>query len=155
MKFSPKLKKILRVILAIFIIFYFVTPKGDFYVIVKGGSMEPALKNNQVVLATKDTSKLFVGDIVVIERNNEKIVKRITAVQGDKYVENINDEHTFSLLPEWIKPTLTILPGIKLIIKEIPANFYFVEGDNPEKSIDSKNFGLVRRNEIVGKCLYN
>ncbi|MFN9897914.1 MAG: S26 family signal peptidase [bacterium] len=40
-----------------------------------------------------------------------------------------------------------------MLFKEIPANYYFVEGDNPNKSIDSKDFGLVRRNEIVGKCL--
>jgi signal peptidase I len=155
MKLPKKLRFILLFILAILFNLVVFLPSNDLFIIVRGGSMEPTLKNNQVVLATKDTSKLFVGDIVVIQKNNELMIKRITAMQGAKYAENTSDEHSFVLIPEWFDFNNHIASGVKLILKEIPANYFFVEGDNPDKSIDSKNFGLVRRNEIIAKCLYN
>jgi signal peptidase I len=153
MKLPKKLRFILLFILAILLNLVVFLPSNDLFIIVKGGSMEPTLKNNQVVLASKDTSKLFVGDIVVIQKNNELMIKRITAMQGAKYAENTSDEHSFVLIPEWVNIHISIAPGINMLFKEIPANYFFVEGDNPDKSIDSKNFGLVRRNEIVAKCL--
>jgi signal peptidase I len=153
MKLPKKLRFILLFILAILLNLIIILPSNYFFVIVKGGSMEPTLKNYQLILATKDTSKLFIGDIVVIEKNKEKVIKRITAAQGSKYAENTNDAHSFVLIPDWVNTHVAIAPGIKMLFKEIPANYYFVEGDNPNKSIDSKDFGLVRRNEIVGKCL--
>ena len=85
--------------------------------------------------------------------NNEKIVKRIAAIQGSKYAENTSDAHSFVLIPDWMDTHVTIPLGVKMLFKEIPANYYFVLGDNSDKSIDSEDFGLIRRNEIVGKCL--
>lgn len=44
----------------------------------------------------------------------------------------------------------------KVFVKRIilfKDNKYFVEGDNKKDSIDSKDFGLLSRNQILGKVI--
>lgn len=41
---------------------------------------------------------------------------------------------------------------IKRITKDINDN-YFVEGDNKKESVDSREFGYVKRNQILGKMI--
>jgi len=150
MKLSNNFKRFLRVFFAVCIFLCTAIPRNDFFVVVKGESMEPTLKNNQLVLAAKEINPLFIDDIVVIKMNNESIVKRITAMQGDKYVENLNGDRSYTLVPDWL-----LLKGnrTKIFLKEIPENYYFVEGDNRDASFDSKNFGLIHKSQIIGKCL--
>ena len=38
-------------------------------------------------------------------------------------------------------------------VEKVSGNSFFVAGDNLEHSTDSRHFGLVKRNEIVGKVL--
>ncbi len=45
----------------------------------------------------------------------------------------------------------------KLLLKRITKlknGYYFVQGDNPSKSTDSRQFGKVPRKNIVGKVLF-
>ncbi len=153
MKLSNNFKRFLRLFFAICLFFCVSKPSNDFFVIVKGGSMEPVLKNNQLVLATQEINPLFLDDIIVIKINNETMVKRITAMEGKKYVENLNKEASYMLASEKAGLNFKIHNNKKISLKEIPENYYFVEGDNREGSIDSKNFGLIHKSQIIGKCL--
>ena len=38
-------------------------------------------------------------------------------------------------------------------IKKIEENKYFVQVDNLRKSIDSRNFGFISKNDILGKVI--
>lgn len=42
---------------------------------------------------------------------------------------------------------------IKRIVK-ISADKYTVKGDNPKDSLDSRSFGFVAKNAILGKVIY-
>lgn len=42
---------------------------------------------------------------------------------------------------------------IKRIVK-ISSDKYIVEGDNQRDSLDSRNFGFVAKNDILGKVIY-
>lgn len=42
---------------------------------------------------------------------------------------------------------------IKRIIK-MENNLYFVEGDNKAESTDSRNFGLLEKDDIIGKVIF-
>ena len=42
---------------------------------------------------------------------------------------------------------------VKRITKKDGGN-YFIEGDNKEKSTDSKNFGPIQKNDILAKIIY-
>ena len=85
--------------------------------ICEGKSMNPTLKDGEVVLVDRD-AMIEVGDIVVakhpIEQNSE-VVKRI---------ERINAQ-----------------------------GHYFLIGDNPDDSEDSRHYGAVTREYIKGKVV--
>ena len=83
----------------------------------EGKSMNPTLRDGEVVLVDRDAN-IEVGDIVVakhpIEPNSE-VVKR---------VERINER-----------------------------GHYFLIGDNPDDSTDSRHYGAVTREYIKGKVV--
>lgn len=82
--------------------------------IVSGDSMSPALKAGQNVLIWSWFYEAKVEDIVVIEKNNKDMIKRIKKIENGKY---------------------------------------FIEGDNKQKSTDSRKFGPIDRSEIIGKVI--
>ena len=104
-------------------------PEADFYEIAlvflgsrhkyicEGKSMNPTIKDGEVVLIDRD-AEIKIGDIVVakhpVEQNSE-LIKRI---------EHINER-----------------------------GHYFLVGDNPEDSNDSRHFGAVAREFIKGKVV--
>lgn len=42
---------------------------------------------------------------------------------------------------------------VKRIVK-IEKKMFFVSGDNPKESTDSKTFGSIKRRDIIGKVIY-
>ena len=85
--------------------------------ICEGRSMNPTLKDGEVVLVDRE-AEIEVGDVVVakhpIEQNSE-VVKRVA---------RINDR-----------------------------GHYFLIGDNPDDSEDSRHYGAVTREYIKGKVV--
>lgn len=94
------------------------------------------------------------GDVVVLhprQRDNRDLVKRIVGLPGETLE---------------IRDGVIIINGRELIepyIKEpwsgsfnqivIPEDFYFVMGDNRKASADSRSFGPVDEDDIVGKAM--
>lgn len=126
---------------------------------VKGESMMNTLEEGDFVLMEKYSYFSRIPnhrDIVIIKSKNEKdkiLVKRIIAVPGDKIkiqdgVVYLNDE---VLHEDYIKDGITN-GSVDLTI---PANNFFVMGDNRLHSNDSRfNVGLVERHEIIGKLYF-
>ncbi len=112
--------------------------------IVSGNSMKPTLKNQQVVIGTTKLDKLTTGDIVVVDINDELYIKRIVAQNGD-FVECTNNtlEVNGSKLSEYYCMEQATI--------NLESNEYFVLGDNADVSIDSRDFGVVLKNEIKAK----
>lgn len=115
------------------------------------------------------------------EAANKRMVKRVIGLPGDKIALRgnrlyINDQsaeyepaeiaglrmedseegfYLFEedLMPEHliqIKPTLSTLGTIKPVT--VPENHYFVMGDNRDNSADSRYYGFVPEEEIIGKA---
>ncbi|MEK7451052.1 MAG: nickel-type superoxide dismutase maturation protease [Patescibacteria group bacterium] len=84
---------------------------------VLGHSMEPTLKQNQIVMVSSIPyffKKPKVGDIVVLKRQ-KYIIKRIAAIKKEQI---------------------------------------FVIGDNKKESRDSRHFGWIEKDNILGKVIY-
>ena len=128
-------------------------------VIVSGSSMDPTLKNGQVLILNKLAKKYSRDDIVVIDAKingkKERIVKRIIGLPGEtlEYKDGflyINGKRTHDDFVNFTRDfTLEDVTGKK----KIPEGYYFVMGDNRRNSLDSRDprVGLVKKSDIIGK----
>lgn len=129
--------------------------------VVKGSSMEPTLKTydrlfvNKIGLVLDD---LKYGDIVTFHNpndNKEHYIKRIIAVEGD--VVEIIDSKVY-VNGEKLKENYTKSKGDTEIANgsywEIGNNEVFVLGDNRHISYDSRFFGPIDIDSIIGIAKY-
>lgn len=115
--------------------------------------MKPALNDKSLVIETKIVKRITNGDIIVIKKNNIKIIKRIIGIPGDKVV--IKDNYVFVNDIKY-DDFITTFAGI--LDKEIILgdDEYIVLGDNRKESIDSRyeEIDIIKRDEIIGKIIW-
>jgi signal peptidase I len=127
---------------------------------IQGRSMEPTLHDQEYMIVNK-AAYFFQhparGDIVVFHNPlnpREDYVKRVIAIPGDAisiagssivingvplhetYVSRQNQQNTY--------------PPLLLVVR---PDHYFVLGDNRGNSSDSRQWGLVPRENIIGKAV--
>ena len=137
---------IIIVIVVLLIKTYIVMP-----VQVKGTSMEPTLRENEIMILNKvgyKLGKLKRFDIVVVKLGSERLIKRVIGLPGEvvKYEDNklyINDEY----IEEPFLASSVVTQNFQV---KIENNYYFVLGDNREVSNDSRYFGAVNIKNIEG-----
>lgn len=116
---------------------------------VNGDSMSPYLKSGDIILAEKlfyKFKKPEIGDIVVIKADT-LIIKRIAAVENDKIKFNEKDFYVNDKLQ------IQDIPSKGVKEESIPKDYFYVIGDNTNLSLDSRNFGPVHRDAIIGRYL--
>lgn len=134
---------------------------GQFYGVrtVEGNSMEPTLKNEQVIVIEKQPNQLQRGDVLafnVPQMGDKEFVKRIIGLPGDTiyasqgklYVNGnpLSTDYTGSVTEDF---TLKEICGRETV----PEGKLFVLGDNRSHSTDSRNYGFVNQGEIKGKVV--
>lgn len=127
---------------------------------ITGTSMEPTLDNGEMIIAEKMTSrldKLERGDIVVFkqpENPNIFVIKRIVGLPGETLT--LSEKSVYingSMLEEdYVKTHQALLTAQDKDI-EIPQNSYFLMGDNRANSTDSRKWGPISEQDIVGKAV--
>ncbi len=125
---------------------YVVTP-----IMVSGDSMKTTLLNRDVLILNKLAYKftdIKRFDIVVIDDNNEYLIKRVIGLPGEK-VEYKNDQLYINgkrVKEEYAREKTDDFSA------EVPEDNYFVLGDNRAVSVDSRYFGSFEKKEILGKA---
>jgi signal peptidase I len=142
----------------------------QFYI--SGPSMEATMFQDDRVLVNKLSYRLHDihrGDVVVFDRvtvdgqvvQHDDLIKRVIALGGEKI--SITDCKVFidgKLLPE---PYLNDYDLAQTVIEDrcrvpmmdemiIPDNQLFVMGDNRPQSFDSRMFGPIEQNLVVGRA---
>lgn len=132
---------------------------------VKGASMEPTFYSGEYILTSKVTYKFrppHRGDVVVFKSpKNPDIdyIKRIIGLPGDK-IEITDGEVRVNetLLEESYTSSTTNLweggfihEGIPITV---PSNMVFAMGDNRPRSSDSREFGPVPLEDIIGDVFF-
>lgn len=131
---------------------------------VKGASMEPNFYNHEYLIIDELSYRFNHperGDIIVFRppnQINEFYIKRVIGLPGeqvtvadnrititsDQYPRGLTlDESVYLPIGTTTNGTTTIALG---------ADQYFVMGDNRASSLDSRMFGPIERNSIVGRA---
>ena len=124
-------------------------------IMVSGNSMVPTLNNGDVMILNKfsylvNDIKRF--DIVVVDYENEYIIKRVIGLPGD-YVEYKNDilyVNGKKIKEEYDREYTEDFNLNDLSIEKIANNYYLVLGDNRPISKDSRKIGLIDKKNIKG-----
>lgn len=156
------LKYILVAILIGLILVIFVVQRNS----VIGYSMLPTLNQDDQLLVEK-VSKWFggihYGDIVTISTRNlphheegPNIIKRVVGLPGDTI--EIREGHVYRNQQILTEPYLfegTITRPRSLLYERVilDENEYYVLGDNRDVSLDSRSFGPVSIDHIIGEVL--
>jgi signal peptidase I len=162
---SPRQKSFLRDTLEIVflaLVLYVVIQYAVQTVHVLGSSMYATLHDNDLLVASKISYKLHPpqrGDIVVFKPPDEAsrdFIKRIVALPGERIhikdsVVYINGQvlHEPYLPETWTYNNQWPASGQDQLI---PPDEYFVMGDNRNHSSDSRTFGPIELNSILGKA---
>ncbi len=156
----------MMLVVAVDLVFGFVRPFVVEPMSVPSASMAPTLEPGDRVLTNKlvyDFADPDKGDLVVFEsvdeRKDEEIVKRVVGLPGEEIsvqegVLLVNGEppHEPYLLPTQESPTAHDIPGVDSFgPMVVPQNHVFVMGDNRTNSYDSRFFGPVPEENLVGE----
>jgi len=132
---------------------------------VDGRSMEPNFQNGEYILTDKVSYRLREpkrGEVVVFHSpQDEKVdfIKRIIAVPGDTvmvkggyvYLNGTKLQEPYINDPGNVSPGKFLRDGVEV---DVPSGQYIVMGDNRLHSSDSREWGFITPNEIVGRSFF-
>lgn len=175
MKREKKKSVLIPVILSLLTIFGLSLGLLFFYnniepVIVSGTSMFPTLRQDDKLLVL-ETKNLSYNDIISFhapDNDTEYYIKRVIGIPGDTieykddvlyrngeavsepYLDELKDSHNGENVTENFN--IKTLSSTKS--ETVPENTVFVMGDNRVDSKDSRYFGFVDMNLVIGKVVY-
>lgn len=132
---------------------------------VSGHSMIPTFHNGDYILTDKITYRLSApkrGDIIVLKDpkdESQDFIKRIMALPEETIkIEDGSIYINGQLLEESYLPPNTITDDGDFLIESVQVkvgpNQYFVLGDNRGASSDSRSWGGITKEEIVGRVFF-
>jgi signal peptidase I len=140
---------IVIILVVVLIRTFIVTP-----VKVQGLSMFPTLNDGEILILKKYDKSYKRFDIVVLNKDNSKLIKRIIGLPGEhiSYVDNVLYVNDKKIDEEFLPSNLDFedFDTILLGNSTIPKGYYFVVGDNRNNSTDSRIFGFVKKEDILG-----
>lgn len=146
--------KYLIVIATVFFIALFVVSFEQ----VVGPSMKGTLNAGDVTIVNKLVYKFRTikrNEIVSINQKDKIMVKRVIGLPGEhiEYKENKLYVNGSLVLENNISVETKNFKLEDIGYETIPKDMYFVLGDNRTNSSDSREFGLVKKDEIIGKIV--
>ncbi len=136
-------------------------------VVVSGTSMQPAIKDGQTIFINKlaygivkpFSSSFFIqwktpkeDDIVIYLYNDKMVVKRCVATELTPMEYFVNSEYSMKVNEKIIPLSESQYHRIKNSFC-VPQGMIFAVGDNYLESVDSRNYGFVSVENIIGKVL--
>ena len=149
------LREILVTLILAIVIFFALQATVQSFIVI-GNSMEPGLHEGQRLLINKVVYSFHEperGDIIVFHPpNNSQVdyIKRIIALPGDTI--EVKEGAVYVNGSRLNEPYIKDSPEYSIHDETVPADKYFVLGDNRNNSNDSHNGWVVSRQKIIGKA---
>ena len=132
---------------------------------VSGSSMVPTFQNGDFILTDKISYRIGEprnGDIIVLKnpRNeSQDFIKRIVATPGQSLKVQGNSVYVNGVrIIEAYLPQATVTRNGSFLEEgeeiKVAPNQYYVFGDNRNHSSDSREWGAITKDEIVGKVFF-
>lgn len=132
---------------------------------VKGASMDPTFHTGEYILTSKISYKFGHpkrGDVVVfasLKNPDIDFIKRIIGLPGDHILVKDGEVYVNGkvLTENYISAKTTVFDGGFIengVEVTVPENEIFAMGDNRPRSSDSREFGFVPIQNIIGKVFY-
>ena len=127
-----------------------------FFVLVDGASMNNTLQHGDGLIVNS-LAKVDRGDVVIIQKGNKLIIKRVIALEGDIVrIDNLShkvyitgkDGVERELKEEYISSSTSADYGTTQWL--VGKNEVFYMGDNRENSEDSRKNGCCSLEDVVG-----
>lgn len=159
-KYIKELVNATIVFVSIFILLFFFLGQ---LLEITGDSMYPTFKNGEQILAEKISIKfedIKRTDIIIFKGETNKnilVIKRIIGLPGEIIqLKNSGVYINGSILNEaYLTPNTLTAEGKVLkngVEYKIPSDSYVVLGDNRKSSTDSRDWGYIKKEDIVGKA---
>ncbi len=159
-KGSVALYAVSAVALALFIRFFIAAP----YIVV-GSSMEPTFHDYNYLIIDRvsyDLGEPQRGDVIVLDlpqNTSRALIKRVIGVPGDTVhlvetsviISNDENPEGITLSEPYLNPAN--LGGASGMTVTLGPGQYFVLGDNRHVSADSRLWGVLPKEDIVGRVL--
>ena len=122
---------------------------------VNDDSMMPNIMPGDVVVYYRLNNTYTIGDVVMYKYKNTKHAARIAALPGyeitiDKAGLKVNGSVQYE--PRIFKNTLAFNEGVSYPVK-LRSDEYFLLGDNRDKTVDSRLFGAIQKENLYGKVI--
>lgn len=150
-KIKDSISFIIIILTIILVRLFIVTP-----VRVDGPSMNDTLHDGDILLLDKYDNKYERFEIVVFNYSGERLIKRVIGLPGEvvSYKNNklyingneIEDNYGLGYTEDFELKNLNLT--------KIPDNEYLVMGDNRNDSLDSRYFGTISKDKILGSVKY-
>jgi signal peptidase I len=162
----------IKIIVTALFVLLFVIPQtflafGRRPVRIVGEAMAPHYKNGQYYIANVlgENEAISRGDVVIFNSSatsNADFIKRVVGMPNERVM--VKDGKVYingQVLNEsgYLDPTMTTTAFENGVVIEgeemtIPADHYFMLGDNRAKSTDSREFGFISRSDIKSKVAF-
>lgn len=117
-----------------------------------GYAMSPACKDGDLVFYYRLQKSYHAGDVVVLEKDGEKQIRRIIAVEGDTVELTENGMKINGYLqqePDIHTETLPYTGGVTFPLAVDPGTCFVLADQRPDAK-DSRLYGTVKQDEIQG-----
>ena len=150
-KVKVLLPYIIIILVVLFVKAFIVTP-----IKVNGESMYPTLEEGDIMILNKTAyyfNKPERFDIVVVNMPDEYLIKRVIGLPGEHIEYKDNTLYVDGKkVKENFKHGVTDDFNIEELGSDtIPLNTYLVLGDNRENSLDSRELGFIREDQLLGR----
>ena len=151
---NEKVKELIGYVIVIIIVLlvkqFIITP-----IRVNQNSMNNTLYDKDIMILDKISYRFHNinrFDIVVLYKNDDYLIKRVIGLPGDMVEYKDNKLYINNKIVE--ENFLHKKTSDFKLEEKIPKGYYFVVGDNRPDSLDSRYFGLVSKNEILGRTSF-